>query len=146
MTNLAKVAKGFAFFMAGYFIVIILNFIIPPTITAMDGIFPTTELEGTIWFGLIILYLLIMMVLPLYFVVTGLQEESSISKPIEAILGILIFIFAMAITIKAWYMVPTLSGLATGFTLVLFWIGLTIVWLALAVVTPAYMIINSFKN
>lgn len=146
MVNLKKILQGFGLFLAGYIIIYLMELAVPPIITALETIFTNTDLNGIIWFGIIILWTTISVIAPSFLVITGLKENNQEKNPLLIIAVILGALFGLLLTIYGWYIIETLSNLTIGFTNILFWMGLITIWIELIIVTPTYIIIQNTKQ
>lgn len=152
MADIIKIVKGIAYFFIGYFILIVLGYIIPPILTGLESALGNnTEFSSLAWFGVILITIIATIVLPTITITNALKENKGTNKIIEIVTGILIFIMGIAITIKSWYMIDTLTGIASNMTTQLgsngaifaqgvFWIGLIIGWTEIVILTPIVLI------
>lgn len=154
MVNYKEILKGQISFFAGILFILLISFIVPPIIEAMSGIQTESGIEGIIWFGLIILYVLMGFVMPLYFIYKGLVVEDDNNDPfINILIAVVSFIFNIIITIKGWFMITAFNTYLSSLTvegieliMVLFWMGLLLSWVTCVIITPIYTIIKYSTN
>lgn len=153
MAEWKDIIKGAGLFFGGYFYIIIISYILPPLITAGETIY--SGLEGMLWFFAILLFILITLIMPSIFIYRGVQTAGNREdKMISALIGILMFIFSMALTVKGWHFITTFAGMTSGigdstlamFLTGLYWVGLIIAWLEITLITPAYLVIQALNN
>lgn len=154
MADLVKIFKGIGIFFIAYFAVVMLNSIINPyngNNTLLDTLntelYTNNDLANIIQMGLVIVYALAIVIAPSYYTITGILEKDEHKAGTKILLAILIFIFSLAITIKAWYAVPILTDITDStYITALFWIGLIAIWLQITLITPTYLIIDAYKH
>lgn len=148
MTNLTKIGKGAFSFFIGYIFIIVMNYLFPPLIETLQTIYPSAEFEQIGILGLMVVYVILCIITPQYYILTGLREQSTTQQgAITIFLAILIFFFGIILTYKAYYMIPILASLAdNGITQAIFWIGTIGVWTEIILITPAYMILEGIRK
>ena len=111
-----------------------------------ETFFTSSDIGPVIWFGIIILWIVMAIVMPMYYIVTGLQEEGG-HAILNASIGVLIFIFGMALTLKGWFWVTGFAGLSdTPLVTAIFWVGFLLSWISTVFVVPAALIVKAFKD
>jgi hypothetical protein len=148
MVDYKTILKGEMFFFIGFILILIINSLLPPLIEAGESIGTVgSDIEQIIWFGGIILYVLAGVIMPLGYMYKGLTTDTG-GNPFQNItIALVMFLFNLLLTIKAWYMVTALASLSSdGFITAIFWIGFTLTWLVCVIVTPAYVIIKNTQQ
>ena len=151
MVNYAKTMKGGAIFLAGHFMATILEWMLPNLISLF---YDTTVIpEGAniasyIWYGLLVTFFLIYLVIPMYYVIDGMLEPEPKNNHILGIAsGALFFIFGMGVTLAGYFWIPILADMIdTPLLQGLFWVGFILYWTTAIVVTPAYQIIHKNRS
>ena len=78
--SIGNVIKSAIFFLIGYIMIIVMNQILPPIFTAMETIFNSPSLKGILWFGTIMIWMLVSIVYPTYLLLTiELYENRAIN-------------------------------------------------------------------
>lgn len=144
MTNLAKVTKGMMSYFIGFFVSIILYYLIPALI---DGLI-NTDHQAITTMGMILIWIICMLIIPAAMIVQGLREEEEQGASIMGVsAGVLYFIFVIAITIFGWFMINGLASVIEDQLLtVIFWLGLIVNWVLTAIGAPYMKIIHNTKN
>lgn len=143
--NLGSIAKAIGSWVAGVFILLIL---LPLTTELMTTLNSGTlavgdTIEGIIWVGVILIWALTSIVLPIYFMNAGAREEDNIPNAVKVIAGTLIFFFSIMITYQAWFMLTGISNAMTSTTQqAFFWIGLIANWITITLIVPTYLIME----
>lgn len=158
MTNYKMIFKAIFVFFGLFFMLVLLNYILPPILTVMESLFSAQDLAETIWVGVIMISVLATLVVPnllFYQALTEAEEEQS-NKFKDITIAILIFIFSLLITYRVWDWFKIFANMLSDtallqadfaqFTLVLYWLGLIIVWVEISIITPAYLIIKNMPN
>lgn len=144
MTNIPSIGKGFLCFLIGYFTIVLFNYAIPPIITALSGIFSNSDFGALSYLGIIIIWVILGMFLPNYYIVKGLSSHESDDRMISVAVGVLIFLFTLALTVKGWFMVTALANISQHvFITVLYWIGFFIIWVQYLFIVPFFLIIKN---
>lgn len=150
MTNMKKVFSGFGIFLIAIFATSIgyqmMSAVFDITNEATDTNRIGDTIEGIFWFVLIIAWIMGVFVIPAILYHQGLTEQTQdeIPKIGKAILAILIFIFSIILTTKAWYMTTTITSIMdTDIQIIIFWLGLLFNWLAITIITPYYLITDA---
>lgn len=61
--------------------------------------------------------------------------------------ALLWFVFALLLTIKTWYTIPTfVDMMQTDFLKILFWAGFILMWISAVVIAPIIVIIQANKT
>lgn len=123
----------------------ILSYIIPILLNVINL---DTTIESIIWLGILLIYVLATLIVPIALIVNTLQEPEEGNAIINISITICMFIINILLTIKAWYMINTITTLigtlnnGTGdtFVLSLFWISFLASWLLSVIITPIYVI------
>lgn len=145
MTDYKMILKGYGTFIGALAMIVVLNYIVPTLVSVGESIFSSnTDISGIIWFGLIVLYVLAGVVMPLVFIYMGITApEEPGNNIVEIILACLMFLFNLLLTFKGYYIVTSIASMIEdGFVLAIFWVGLIAIWLATTFITPAYVIIK----
>lgn len=142
---LGNLIKAGIFFLLGYFAIIIMNEIVPPMITALELIYSGTEIEGVIWLGIIILWILFTIVYPTY-LITQIEVDPN-TKALNTTIAVLMSILSVIMIAKMWYWIPALAGLSDdAFITALFWIGITLQILMTTTIAPIMIILANRVN
>ena len=143
MVDYKKIMKGVLFFFAGFFLIIILNYLIPALTEALSTIYNNSDITGIIWLMAIIIYVSAGVIIPLIFIYQGLTTEKEPNPMVNIPIVIIGFILGIVLTIKAWYMVTSIATLTTDpFITGVYWIGITITRISIMVITPIYVIVK----
>jgi len=152
MVDYSKIFKGEIFFFIGFIIIVILNMVIGGStgeglISILNDTTSGYELSiigQVIWFGLIIIYLLIGVVMPIIYIYQGITTDTGGDHVVNILVAILMFIFNMVITFKGWFMIVGISSITSdSFLLAVFWIGFALVWSMITIISPIYIIIQN---
>lgn len=148
MTNLKKIGSGFIFFIVGYFLVVILNYIIPYIVDFGEELYPETDFGGVIWMVVIGIWAIMTIFVPGFLILSGITEQDTEDSPMRDIItAVVLFIAGLLITIKANFIFTALASMAdNGLIKALFWIGLIVSWGGIVLITPGYLVINAAKN
>lgn len=148
MVNIKKSLIGSGIFAIGYAYAAISQFIYP----IMLNVIPLGDtLEGIIWFGIIITWVLAMLILPIGMWYYALTERTEIDNPVfMGTLAFLWFILSLCFTYFTYYWTTPLTAIFTTeypnvriLLLALFWIGIILTWVTNVIVIPARLIIES---
>lgn len=145
--EIKSLIKACAFFLAGYITVAILEYFIWDVLAAMGIIFSSTELDQTMSWGIILIYIALTIIAPTIYLYKAISTESTLNGYAEAALGLLIFALGTLFIIKTWYMTDTLANITTEpLVIALFWIGYIIAAGGALIAAPIYMIIHGMTN
>lgn len=144
MTNLITVTKGASSFFVGYLISIISYYVAP----TMLELYTNTTHEGIMWFGLILVWIIGMIVVPAGWIVQGLREDKEEERSLFGVAsGVVYFVIAILLTVLGWFMISALNSMITeNLFKAIFWVGLLTTWALTVIVAPATKIINSSKT
>lgn len=150
MVNFQRIFTGIGIWFVALICMYILNTLVPPTINTLDDVLQigdTSLLRAFIWLGIIIIYILSTIVLPLWNIVEGLKDGES-GKFSYIIIGIVFWIFALGFVYVQHSYLPQLAAvLATdGLTRAIFWASTIITWIGIVVVVPLYLIIKGYTE
>jgi len=146
MTNYAKLVKGILWPFGGAIIAMVSYYMAEPLIAAGESFYPSTDFQGIIYAGLIILWVIMILILPSYYLISGLREHTEQPRMAQALMGLLILVFSVLITIKAYWMVIAFAEqLPYTLIYVIFLVSVAIMWLEITILTPAYLILNGLK-
>lgn len=145
MSDYKKVGMGIGVFGLGYLLTFILQYMIPPFLSVLGNIFNFPDLVGLGWFATILIMILGMMVVPMLLIVQGINTESkNLSKGQIITISIIWLIFALAISVKGWFMIPNLADMLLNDWLKgLFYISVLMVWLGGVFGTPISDIVKA---
>ena len=117
----------------GYFLVLITQWTMPPLIDNLDS-----TLGGIMWIGVIIVWLLSLIVVPLGIIIYALTTPENNKQPLfQMITGILYGLFTWLLVYVAWYATDNLANLMVNeLTLAFYWIGLTLLILLNGIGVP----------
>lgn len=151
MTNLLKIGKGFALFLICILatslfytmFTVIFESVNDPTDTAAVG----DTIEGIFWFIIIIVWILGTLVLPAALYYEGITEKDELNPVVKGSIGVLLFIFGMLLTIKAYYLTTVIqSFMDSTIQIILFWLALIMNWATIVLIAPYYMIADARNN
>lgn len=132
-----------ASFLVGYFLCVVTQYVVPALadVVSADTLMSTTSVSTVgkiIWLGLIIVWVLALIVVPLAFAVWGITTPTERQSPILAGIGsILYFVFAILLTWAIYFWVtPLADSLIYNPLKAMFWVGLVGVWLINVIITP----------
>lgn len=155
MVDLLKAGAGTFTYLIGCFIMLLTLHIVPPLANYLQNettISGASTLAGIIWFGLILIWILGTLVIPIGLMVWGITIPSEIKNPVFLMsIGILWFIISSAFSYFSYYMTSSISEMMSAtiggveyiLPVVLFWIGLVAIWIFNIGVIPTYFIIES---
>jgi hypothetical protein len=148
MSDYKKVGMGIGVFALGYILTFILQYFIPPILGALGNVFNFPDLIGLGWFATILIMVLGMMIVPMLLIVQGINTESKdLSKGQIIVISVIWIIFALAITVKGWFMIPNLAGMLLNTWLQgLFYVSLLLVWIGGVFGTPISDIIKAYNK
>lgn len=147
MVDTKEIIKGGVIFFIATFLNVILYYTIPPIMETMNGLFSNESLTQVVWYGTIILMITMMTIVPSYFIIKGLTTKTEQNKLTTIMTGIIFLLFGIAIIIKGWYMISTITGMINSpLILVLFWIGLITIFIEIIIITPIYCAFEAFKG
>ena len=137
-----EIIKASIFFFIGYISIIVMNYIIPPVLTAVNLFYSNGELQGIVWFGAVIIWVLLGLVYPLYIIST--MEIDPNQRVLNTMMAVLICIMSLAIIIKFWYWIPALADLTTdGFIKALFWTSVIAQIITTTTIVPILIIASN---
>lgn len=150
MVNFSRVFKGAGLWFVGLIVMFLINALIPSTINILDNslqIGDTSLLRAFIWLGIIIIYILACLVLPMWNIIEGLKEGES-GKFSYILIGIIFWIFSLGFVYVQYHYLPQLATvLATdGLTKAIFWGSTIITWITIVMIVPLYMIIKGYEK
>lgn len=149
MVSVGKIILGGFSFFIGYIVAIVLETLITPLLSAITSIFTSSDLSGISWFITIIMYILLVIIMPLFLIVNGLlTENDNPNKHVNILIAVFIFIFSLLLTMKGWYAITALATFATsgGLVNILYWIGLIGTWVTFVIISPVWIIIDATKQ
>ena len=130
-------------FFVGMFVCIIIEAMATP----LSELLTSATNDGIVWFGIILVYVLAMVIIPLGYIIVGLREQESNQSMFGIASGVLYFILAIMLTIFGWFWITAFSELITdGTLLVVFWVGLSSTWITAVLIAPAMKIISASKT
>lgn len=137
---IGNIIKSTIFFIIGYISIIVMNALLPPIFTAVNIIFPNTEIEGIMWFGTIIIWIIMTIIYPTY-LLTQIEVNPE-HKALNTTVAIGLSIFSILLLTKIWYWIPILADLTTdGFVKAIFYAGITIQILMTTIIAPIMIIL-----
>lgn len=147
MVNLKKVAKGVSIFLAGYFMMIVLSWIIPILTTVLEAIYPSDGIDGIIWVAVMMVWVIAVLVIPNLFIYEGIRETNDLPSILQITISIIVFLFGVILTVKGWYFVEALSTASQNeFVIALYWIAVAVMWFEIVVGIPAFTIIQNMQQ
>lgn len=146
--NIKTILQGIGIWIAAVFASILLNYIIPPIITAGETFYTNTDIQAIAWLFYILVNIIGILVIPNYFIIRGIQDETTQTEKLPSIIiAILLFFFTVLLTYKGWYMITALASIITSnFALAAYWIGLIIMWLEFLVIIPVILITKAYQK
>lgn len=145
--NQSYIGRSVLLYVTGMIIILTSQHVVKPFIDAVGAVTPTPAFESYLWLGVILGWVIIGVVMPAFYTITTLRNAQLDKRKEYIILGILMFIFGILITIKAWYMAGAVATLIINpLGLAIFWIGLAINWIMWVLVTPIYLIVNGLDS
>ena len=81
MVDVKKILIGNGFFFAGLFLIYITQYIAPTLIQFLEDDFGTT-VSGIVWFGVILIWTLVTLIVPIAFIYLGLVKPVENPNPI----------------------------------------------------------------
>lgn len=163
MADLFKTMKGIGMFFAGYagayVLFFLMTFILDLFETPVNpadlvsyaangyvgqaGADFTLWVQGAFWFATIVIWVLAMIVIPMVFVVDGINTKDQTKGFLNTVQAVVFVIFSIPITIYVW---PFLVNMATilvdvdGNAIALlqgiYWVGLTLTWIGVVIIAP----------
>lgn len=138
--------KAVVLYGIGVIIMLFSQHLIQPFTDALDNLEVNTTFASYLWLGVILIWIMLCVVMPTFYTVELLRNTSENKSRGHIIIGVLVFIFGILITIKAWYMTDIIAdNLTNDFALVLFWVGLITNWVMWVIITPYYLITSGFE-
>lgn len=149
--NLKDIGYGIVSFFIGVFLMMILLPLMNQLTTALNaGTYAIGDtIEGIIWTGVILTWLLTTIVIPAYFIHVGSKSPENDTTPgfVKIAVGTLIFFFSIMITYQAWFMITGIStAMDTTTQQAFYWIGFVINWTMITIVTPVMLILDGNKT
>lgn len=147
MADFLKILAGTGAYIIGLFGSMILQYIMPDLI---DLLSEWTAVQGIMWLGTILVWVIFMAILPVGVMVWGLTTKSEEINPFfSAIIGVFWAIFTIFITYflyqAGWPSTVAEIWLYPLLT-VLYWVGLTMLFIMNVGVIPFYLIIEAKKD
>lgn len=149
--NIKDLGYGLVSFFIGTFLVMISLPVVTELTTALNtGTYAIGDtIEGIIWTGVILIWLLTTIVIPAYFIYTGSQSQEGDNTPgyIKTVIGALIFFFSIMITYQSWFMITGVSTAMTSTTQQAFyWVGFVINWTMITIIAPLMLILDGHQT
>lgn len=143
MTDYIKILSGIGAYMVGIFGSLMIQYIMPPLIAFLSD-WPTVE--GIMWIGVIIVWSLMMVIVPIGVITWGLTTKGEIT-PNPFFLIIIAFFWSIfsifIIYLTQGWITPITQIITYDLLGVLFWIGYISQVLTNTIGIPAYLIIEA---
>lgn len=148
MANIKKIVLGAGWWIIGIIVMYLLNMMMPPTIDALANTIPLAEneiLKAIAWIAIIIIMVLVTLIIPIWHVIEGLKEGEQ-GKFSYILTGIIFWIFALVFIYTQYPVIPRMAAIMGTDTLsiALFWGSTIIIWIAILIGVPGYMIIKGY--
>lgn len=148
--DIKRLLIGTAIFFLGYFLSITLHAIIPLFVETYNSPNNINEeksnIAGIIEIGVIIIYLLGMIGVPIGFYISGLHESESDKHVFGMLGGILWFFFTVLLLYFGWFMIRAMGNSIDDTLLAgIFWAGCINILLWNLIIIPGY-VINKARN
>lgn len=146
--DIKKIMMGTAFFIIGYIFVAITQWMFPYLIDAVDTLGMADSLQGILWFGVIIVWIIALVVLPIAFIVWGLMKyEQSQNPMLNITFAVLWSVFTLAITYFTYFWLPILAAaLEYQILIALFWVGIVVILVTNVIIAPTYVIVQAKRG
>jgi len=140
-----QIIKGEALFFGSFIIMVLVTMIIDPILDVGNLIFPDSDLTGIIWFFLLILFVIMVVIVPIVYMIKGMQNLDPADKMKNLFVAVFLGLTNILLTIYGWHIVTGVMSIAPDtFFVALFWIGFTFVWLTATIIAPTYIIMRAF--
>jgi len=150
MVNFSKIFFGAGLWFIGLITMYILNATVPILINTLDNtlnIGDTSLMRAFVWIGIIILYILLTLIAPIYNIIEGVKDGEQ-GKFSYILTGIIFWIFALGfVYVQYQYLTPLGAIIGTdALSTAIYWASTIIVWITIVMIVPLFMIIKGFEK